>query len=230
MMKDDVQAVLTFPRAAIAGCPRFMPWDRVDVVMRTAEENMAWVPRPRAEESEDIVQFIPCALVRGENQEYHVFRRVKAGRADLSSRISLVVGGHIDPMPGIEDLASLVLGTLRGEISEELGISAPARMKPIGLVVDSSSIEASRHIGLVHEFVTTAQIKPRATEEFSVRSKFVGQPYQRSQLSGLRKSFDPWSTFLFADYIDPTYALDVGQQPELLPRRNAAPGRLQRLA
>jgi hypothetical protein len=67
----------------------------------------------------------------------------------------------------------------------------------------------------VHEVVVEGQIKPRAIEEFSLRSKFAGQLYTPDELSKFRKEFDPWSTILFGDYINPSYSLDVGQQPSL---------------
>ena len=69
---------------------------------------MTWLPRAEAEASRDFVQPIPCALVLGEHSGLHVFRRIKGGRADLSSRLTLVAGGHIESEPEVNDFSDLV--------------------------------------------------------------------------------------------------------------------------
>lgn len=214
-MNDCNEAVLSFPRDCIIGCRRFTPWEVAGSVMRSAEENMVWMPRHRAEESRDWIQPIPCAIVLAEQEKYHVFRRIKQGRADLRSRISLLVGGHIDREPGIEMLSSLISGTLKREIAEELGITHLDIIKPIGLVVDFSSIEASRHIGVVHEVWSEGPVRPIAIEEFSSETKFIERLYSPEELPVFRRYFDPWSVILFGDYINPSYSLDLGQQGKL---------------
>ena len=216
-MKDD-QLVLCFPRSYIVGCERFTPWSRARHMMRSIENGIRWLPRWEAERSEDLMQLIPCTLVLSRQREYHVFRRINRGRQDLRKRISLVVGGHIDQEVGVRTFSSLVESTLMREIAEELGICPSTAAEPIGLVLDVSSVEASRHIGIVHEVIADGPIVPKAAEEFSFRSKFIGRYYTPDDLSGLRKQFDPWSLILFGNYINPRYSLEIGQQLSLMSR------------
>ena len=216
MLRDRDEAVLSFPRDCIRSCRRFTPWEVAGPVMESAEEHMVWMPRHRAEASEDWIQPIPCAIVLGEQRKYHVFRRIDGGRSDLRSKISLLIGGHIDQGVGIDVLSSLIIDTLEREIAEELGINHLDIVKPIGLVVDFSSIEASRHIGVVHEVFSENPVRPIAIEEFSSQSKYIGQLYSPGELPMFKRDFDPWSVILFGDYINPSYSFDLGQQGRLL--------------
>ncbi len=135
----------------------------------------------------------------------------------MRKKISLVVGGHIDYVAEHSDFSTLVIATLERELAEELGTSPSGLAKPIGLVIDFSSPEASRHVGIVHEVVVSGPVKPTAPEEFSIGSKNAGKLCTSIELSELHSRFDPWSTIIFADYINPTYASDVGKQLSLLP-------------
>ena len=222
-MLDYEQSVLCFPRKHIEDCDRFTPWDSATGVIRSVESDMTWLPRREVEESEDLIQPIPCALVLGDRWGYRIFPRITEGRQDLRRKISLVVGGHIDRITERTDFASLVLMTLERELIEELGTAPSAEATPIGLVIDNSSPEASRHVGIVHEVIISGQVKPIAFEEFSIGSKNAGRLCTKKELSDLHSKLDPWSTIIFADYINPSYCFDVGKQLTLLPLANPTP-------
>lgn len=210
------QQVLCVSRGCVENRRRFTPWRSSDWLFQAAEAGMRWLPRSEAEASDEFIQPIPCALVLGEQQDgYYVFRRIKEGRADLSARLSLVVGGHIDWMAGEPEFSQLVRSTLTREISEELCAGAPTSITPIGLVVDHSSVESSRHVGIVHEVVLGGRIRPLATEEFSVWSSYIGRPYSTSELSARLGKLDPWSAIIFGDYLAPAYGREVGVQARL---------------
>lgn len=202
------QQVLCLTRRCVEDRRRFTPWQSAGWLFQAAEAGMRWLPRSEAEASDEFVQPIPCALVLGEDDGYYVFRRVKEGRADLSARLSLVVGGHIDWTPDARAFPQLVSWTLAREISEELSADEPTSITPIGLVLDHTSLEASRHVGIVHEVVVNGPVSPVATEEFSLRSQYAGRLCSASDLSTLRATLDPWSSIIFDDYVAPYHALD----------------------
>ena len=215
---ENEQEILVFPRELLPTDTSFVPWEAVPPILKVVEENMSWLPRNEAEQSEDLIQPIPCTIIRNKFQEYHVLRRINEGRKDLRSRITLVVGGHIDSCPGNHELLTLLKMTLKREVGEELGIFNLAEPKPVGLVLDNSSPAASRHAGFVYEIVVDDELKPLAIEEFSTRSKYSGRSFPVEGLSGFFKDdeFDPWSAIIFANYIAPTYSMDIGTQSELL--------------
>jgi predicted NUDIX family phosphoesterase len=216
------QEVLVVPREIFRGHNQML-WrygpSFFDRLLRSA----AWLPRVVAETSDEWLQPIPCALVRGFGDRYLTLRRVRGGRDDLNARISLVVGGHIDAadqMSYVEGAGpELFIETLRRELIEELQLSAIETLDQVGIVIDISSIEASRHIAFVYEISSVHPVSTRALEEFSVRSKFTGQFFSPSALVPFRKSFDPWSRILFDYWIAPRNNIRISDQGQL-PFRN----------
>ena len=208
------QQVLCLPRLWLTDRPAFTPWASAEWLIEAADAGMIWLPRHEAESSDEFVQPIPCALVRGMNGGYYVFRRIREGRSDLQSRISMVVGGHIDWEPGNPGFSYLVRSTLLREISEELATEPPKCVEPIGVVVDGATPQSSRHIGIVHEVVVAGVVRPTAAEEFSANSKYAGLLCREPELHSLRKRMDPWSSLVFGLHI--ASLRDRGYQPRLL--------------
>lgn len=211
---NDNREILVFPRDTLKTNERFVPWDAALSLFSSIERKMSWLVREEAEKSVDLFQAIPCAIIRSGVQQFRVLRRVKDGRRDLSSKVSLVVGGHIDKAVGDYSFLQLLDTTLRREISEELGVNEISQLIPIGIVIDHSSIFASRHVGFVYEATVDNSFTPVATEEFSSRSIFNGQLFAPSSLTRFAKEFDPWSWIIFADHIAPSCSSNASVQPE----------------
>ena len=201
-----------FPRSRIADCAQFTPWYLAQDLIRSMEHETVWLLRSEAEKSECFVQPIPCALVLGDNG-YHVFRRINQDRSDLSKRFSLMVGGHIDQGAADSRFSELAVETLTREIEEELKTeTSPVVANLIGIVIDFASLESSRHVAIVYEAMASGRVKPKAIEEFSMRSEYGGRLCTPSELSELYKKFDPWSMLIFDDYINPSYSQNVAKQ------------------
>ena len=83
--------VLVFPRGVFGSVYSLLPWESVQPYIDEIDRSFSWLRRPDAEQSEDLVQAIPCVLVRDNEGRYCVFRRVKEGRSDLSKKLSLIL-------------------------------------------------------------------------------------------------------------------------------------------
>jgi predicted NUDIX family phosphoesterase len=204
------QEILVIPRHSIEGYARFLPWHAINTIMCSMVKDATWIPRDQAEESRDWVQPIPCAYIHHPEFGYYTLTRINQGREDLRSKISLVFGGHIDKTAyykSITSLASLFDRTLRRELEEELNlIPFPFRkIMPIGLIIDYSSVQTSRHIAFVYEISTKIHLKMQATEEFSSHAEDRRGFFRQPELVKFRKNFDPWSSILFEDYLMPHY-------------------------
>ena len=175
-------------------------------------EHASWVARQDAEVSDNWIQPIPCALIRNHSQRYFTLRRIRHTRPDLRTRISLVVGGHIDAPNHDQPSPALFLETLQRELVEELRLSDIDVFQPIGIVADTTSIEASRHVAFVYEVRASRSLTSHAPEEFSRRSKLTAQFLAPKELHRLRHMLDPWSAILFEDYIAPQGALRIATQ------------------
>ena len=223
-MDNSGQEILVFPRQCISTSDRFVPEARMHRIVECIQKNCSWLPRDEAERSEDVMQPIPCALIRSRSSEYLVLRRVRETRSDLRERISLISGGHVDRPAGGEhsaatgSISSLLLTTLRRELDEELGVRgvAESEIAPVGLVIDHTSVAASRHVAFVYEAVVVEEVRAQAPEEYSLRrSKSNGVRYTAQALSEFHKKFDPWSTILFEDFVASSFAPKTARQIEM---------------
>ena len=147
---------------------------------------------------------------------YCVFRQARQQRNDLSRRISLIIGGHIDQGSDNKPVAEVFEETVRREVSEEVGVDLDCSLMPVGMVVDAASLMASKHIGFVYEAVLDRDLKSLSSEEFSVRSKYNGQFFSIESLSKLRSKLDPWSSILFSQYLRSGLSMDLGRQSKFL--------------
>ena len=197
--------VLVFPREIFDDVFSLLRWEAAQHQLQEIESSYSWLDRPDAECSTNLVQAIPCAFIRDDEGRYCALRRVKNARIDISKKLSLIVGGHIDDPQASDSFHTLVSNNLVRELEEEVGIP-PNRSqgypRPVGIIVDNSSIDASRHIAFVHE-MTAEHVKPKAPEEFSNRSKFSGEFMGASDITARRNEFDPWSKLLIEEYFCP---------------------------
>lgn len=101
-----------------------------------------WLSRQQAEKSERWVQIIPCAVIQDESGRYAVFRRSKEPRDDLSRKVSLLIGGHVESDFCKDDsLWTILLRSLLRELKEEVNVHNPSVDGLIGLLVDNNQLQ-----------------------------------------------------------------------------------------
>lgn len=210
-----MQDIMVFPRAFIDGIDGFLPWEKADRLIDSASNAAVWMPREDAEHSQKWVQPIPCVIFRDALGRYCVFRQVRQQRKDLSNRLSFFVGGHVDRGCGGRGLREVLFETAKREAWEEVGIVLEDTAMPVGVVVDASSLKASRHIAFIYEAKVYTDVRSQSNEEFSARSKYDGMFLDMADRSRFRGTFDPWSSIIFAQYMEGGFATDVGRQPML---------------
>lgn len=122
-----------------------------------------FLPRPRVEEDPSLKQVIPYAVVRFREMVFLLRRTSRGGEARLYRKLSIGVGGHINP-EGVTGEAVVEAG-LRRELAEELTFDRPYRHRPIGLVNDDGNPVGRVHIGIVYLVETADQgVRVRETE------------------------------------------------------------------
>ena len=214
-MIDTMQEVMVLPRDCFLGVDGFVRWPRASQLINSASERLRWMLRPEAESSNNWIQPIPCAIIRDMAGQYCIFRQAKQQRHDLNYRVSFIVGGHVDKCFEEKPLPEIFQETVKREVSEEIGYTVKSLSKPIGIVIDSSSVIASKHIGIVYEVSVRDEIKNPIAEEFSLYSIYNGQFLSVESLSMLRSEFDPWTFILFSQYLNGGFSKDIGRQPML---------------
>ena len=211
-----MQQILVLPRESFDGLDGFLPWSRVGSLLKLFDGSFTWMPRSEAECSRQWVQPIPCAIFRDSSGRYCVFRQARQERRDLSHRVSFVIGGHIDGDSESGHVSVVFEETVKREALEEVGIVLSGQLKPVGMVVDATSMLASRHVGFVYEAVIDGEFKSRDAVEFSIRSKYNGQFLSIESISKLSSKLDPWSYILFYQYMSNGFPMGLGRQSNFL--------------
>jgi predicted NUDIX family phosphoesterase len=201
--------ILCFPRELITGLEQFTPWNELGSFLDNVNQHLIWMPRGVAESSDDLVQPIPCGFFHDGEGNFLVLRRSRGSREDLSRRLSLVVGGHVDPpdpdgLPN--DVENLLLYTFQREVLEEVFLSAVESLRKIGLVIDRNSLSSSRHLGFVYEVSSGRDIQVLEDQEYATKAHPSGRFLPMSHLLELRHHFDPWSKILLEQFIEPNEA------------------------
>lgn len=125
--------------------------DEVRTLVLRARERGFFVERRFAEQNNQWKQIIPYAVVVRGSEVLLLQRSKKGGDARLHDKLSIGVGGHINP-PDAED-GDLLANAARREIEEEIAISGTFHAEPVGVINDDSNPVGAVHLGVVHRVV-----------------------------------------------------------------------------
>lgn len=200
--------ILVLPRSTLP-TDWVSPWPTGDV-LDGFQGSLTWMNRADAEMSSQWVQPIACAVLSDRSGRYCVIRRKAQTTRDLRGRLTLVVGGHVDEPAGSSALLEDILeATVARELGEEVGLTGGLHLRPLGVVVDLGSLDASRHVAFVYRIaVSPDDLRLQAPEEFSQRSKYNLSFMPVRELRKLRKRFDPWSGLI----LDRVLAFDAQEE------------------
>ena len=115
-------------------------------------QNHFFMDRVAAEDDASHKQLIPYCIFRCGGRLLHYTRGKAGGESRLHAKISVGVGGHINPIDtgnGRTGPAAYHAAVAR-EIAEELEIASPATQHIIALLNDESNPFGQVHLGIVH--------------------------------------------------------------------------------
>jgi len=157
-------------------------------------ENHTFAPRDEVEEDYTRKQPIPYVAVRHGDSYLMLRRTKKQSEKRLHDKLSLGIGGHINPgEDGVEDI---IMNALRRELEEEVHIHRPSGLKFAGFINDESNSVSRVHLGLLF-------IMDTEDEGFEVREKdmMTAEWVQTSSLKAHYDKFETWSQIVYDDYI-----------------------------
>ncbi|QVY61114.1 hypothetical protein [Cytobacillus gottheilii] len=126
-------------------------------------------PTPKennAEINTDYKQPIPYVLIKRCNEIYTYERLSGGGESRLHSKLSLGVGGHMNPEEG--NFQEVLMYNLNRELEEELNIQSSARnLQFIGLINDDLNEVGKVHLGIlaILELSNDATVAVREVEQ-----------------------------------------------------------------
>ena len=115
-------------------------------------ENHFFLSRDEAEEDPSHKQIIPYCVFRHGDRILHYTRGKSGGESRLHAKISVGVGGHVNPvdMDGGKTGPAAYHAAVTREIDEELELTGSHPHRIIALLNDDSNPVGQVHLGLVH--------------------------------------------------------------------------------
>lgn len=149
-------------------------------------QNHSFIPRAEAEEDYTRKQVIPYVVVRHGEEYLMLHRTKKQTEKRLHDKLSLGIGGHINPGENSHD--DIIMSGLYRELEEEVHIHQPAGLRFAGIINDESNNVSRVHLGMC--FVLES-----SDGGFDVREKDLmsAQWVHRDRLDEHYGRFETWS-------------------------------------
>ncbi len=157
-----------------------------------------FMPRPEAEKDPSFRQIIPYVLICYQGKYLTVTRQSTQTESRLHNKVSLGIGGHINPVDGEPE--NILDAGLRRELSEELAVNAPpglTDLKLIGLICDDTDEVSKVHLGVVLRWDVDKPVAIRETD------KMNGEYMTLDGISAHKDYFENWSRIVYGSLVIP---------------------------
>ena len=164
MSKYAGEQVLVVPRALLDEIGAFQGLQTAGLdaaIQRLLDPaNHFFMDRAAAEDDPSHKQLIPYCIFRCGDRILHYTRGKAGGESRLHAKLSVGVGGHINPIDTGDGRTGpdAYHAAVARELDEELTLATPATRRIIALLNDESNPVGQVHLGVVHlvELETTA--------------------------------------------------------------------------
>ena len=163
--------------------------DGADDVLDVIADGHFFMDRPTAERSPQYKQIIPYVLIRRGGEWFLLQRTRKQTEARLHDKLSLGIGGHINP-----DTPDLIDG-LQKELEEEVGVEGDYELSFVGILNDDTTEVGSVHLGAVFVLDTEGDVHVRETD------KMTGRWTATADLAALRERMETWTEIVYDQFI-----------------------------
>jgi len=185
-MNEDVMVVNTADlQPYLEGHPFGLITAHGDGILALIAGRHFFVDRPTAEVSPQYRQIIPYVIIRHGDEVFTLRRTAKQNEARLHHKVSIGIGGHINP--GHDLMAGL-----RKELEEEVAIEPGYTLRFAGILNDESTEVGRVHLGAVYLLdAVSPEVTVRETEKMTGR--WVAIP----ALAAQREAMESWSRIVY---------------------------------
>ncbi|MEZ6003362.1 MAG: hypothetical protein R3F17_06660 [Planctomycetota bacterium] len=191
---------ILFPDAYPHGFVPLGDGNRQAVLLERIETSGFFVERARAEQAPEWKQIIPYTLVIRDGQVLCLARTKQGGETRLHDKLSLGVGGHINPidLESPSDAAPagrnpIPRATIREVLEEELIVEGVHELHTLGLLNDDSNPVGAVHLGWVQALVVHGEVEVREKDQLVGRFR---SPRELQDMLDSGANFETWSGFL----------------------------------
>jgi predicted NUDIX family phosphoesterase len=166
---------------------------------------LSFMERPAAEEDPSFKQIIPYGAVLKRDEVLVLQRLSGGGEKRLHGKISLGVGGHLNPVDETQvnlsqqpDLSrgDVISATMYRELTEELYVHGLSTIEPIGYINDDTTTVGQVHLGIVYRIDLTHEGAAKVREIEVLTGGFQSW----NNVAKLRDRMESWSVFLMDAY------------------------------
>ena len=173
--------------------------DGVDRLAALVSREGVFLDRPEAETDPGHKQIIPYAIIRHSERYFLLQRKSTQGEHRLHHKLSIGVGGHINPSEAVPDADVIRVGLTR-EIDEELYIAPGYQERLLGLINDDT-VEVGRvHLGVLFEVESASpDVRVRETHKMDGAWALI------DQLDQSYDNLETWSQIVLDAYLYPRF-------------------------
>ena len=160
---------------------------------RSVLERGFFVEREHAETNPSLKQVIPYGVVCCDDRVLLVRRLGRGNEARLHDKLSIGIGGHINPVDADGGREALLGAATLRELEEELHIEGTYTIQAVGVLNDDSNPVGAVHAGLVQVVRVRGSVSIRETDQ--LEGELVTTDELRERLAGGAR-FETWSQLL----------------------------------
>lgn len=134
----------------------------LDIIINEHE----FIDRPAAEEDPSYKQIIPYVVLKQKGRVFSTRRLNKGGESRLHGKLSIGIGGHINPVDET-DRRSVLMKGLERELEEEVYIQRRGDLVPQGFINDDGNGVGAVHLGLCFSMEVEGEVSVKETEKLS---------------------------------------------------------------
>ena len=136
--------------------------EMLDIIVNHHE----FMDRPAAEEDPSYKQIIPYVVLTQKGRVFSTRRLNKGGESRLHGKLSIGIGGHINPVDET-DRRSVLMKGLERELDEEVYIQHRGELVPRGFINDDGNGVGAVHLGLCFSMEVEGEVSVKETEKLS---------------------------------------------------------------
>ena len=149
--------------------------------------------RPEAEKNTQYKQLIPYVIIAHEDKYLCYQRGKRAGEQRLVNKVSIGIGGHINPcddqMPLFcDDYTEIYENAVEREVAEEIAIESEYKKTIVGLLNDDSNEVGQVHLGIIHLW-RLAEPKVKKREQMICQLSFMTE----TEMLKIKENMETWS-------------------------------------
>lgn len=167
--------------------------ENVDQLHAFILEHHFFMDREEAEYDNTVKQIIPYVVIRQAGKYFLLRRLKKQTEARLHDKLSLGVGGHINPSE--EDAEDVLEAGLLRELTEEVSVETVRSLSCVGFLNENNGGVSDYHAALVYLLEAEGQVSVQETEKMS------GSWAEVTELQNLLDRLETWSKIVVEQVI-----------------------------